>query len=353
MYWSKPGFDRTTINAAARQLLATPTPDEYSREIVDNWRNSHFFPLNTFKVTLRTKAKSVFTRAVVSERRKRLKSILAKLRKEPLMRFTQMQDLAGCRAVMSSVKTVYELVAVYRRSDLRHQLKGVVDYIAHPRVSGYRGIHLIYSYVSDKNDAYNGLKVEIQIRSPLQHAWATAVETVGTFLGQALKSSQGEDEWLRFFALMGTYMAICEKTAPVPGTPTHVPTLRDEIRHHAEQLKVIWHLQAYAMGLVSMDERTLPPAAYYLLDLDVEQRTLHVQDYKTKELAQATADANELERNEGSDVVLVAVSDLKSLRRAYPNYFADTTEFLARVSEASGLPVTMGPHPPLPEPKIL
>jgi len=60
----------------------------------------------------------------------------------------------------------------------------------------------------------------MQIRSQLQHAWATAVETVGTFLQQALKSSQGDEGWQRFFALMGNAMAMRERRPPVPNTPT-------------------------------------------------------------------------------------------------------------------------------------
>jgi hypothetical protein len=66
---------------------------------------------------------------------------------------------------------------------------------------------------------YNGLRIEMQLRSRLQHAWATAVETVGTFLRQALKSSQGEGAWLKFFALMGSALARREHTPLVPGTP--------------------------------------------------------------------------------------------------------------------------------------
>jgi hypothetical protein len=46
------------------------------------------------------------------------------------------------------------------------------------------------------------------------------VETVGTFVRQALKSSQGEAEWLRFLALMGTALAFRERTSPVPDTTT-------------------------------------------------------------------------------------------------------------------------------------
>jgi len=336
MYWPQPVFDRQTVNAAARELLTIDAPSKKAREVVDNWRSSHFFPLNTFKVTLRQKAKSVYSKAIVSERRKRLKTILEKLCNHPSMRFTQMQDIAGCRAIMSNVKTVYELVDVYKRSDLKHKLLPVDDYIACPRKSGYRGVHLIYSYFSDKNDTYNGLKVEIQIRSPLQHAWATAVETVGTFLKQSLKASQGEREWLRFFALMGTYMAHCEKTAPVEGTPTDLKELKKEIMHHANTLSVIWHLEAFALSLNAMGQERLKPAAYYLLDLDVKARQLHIRPYKTTELAMATEDANELESREDSDVVLVATSDLKALRRAYPNYFADTPVFVATLRQIIG-----------------
>jgi ppGpp synthetase/RelA/SpoT-type nucleotidyltranferase len=77
---------------------------------------------------------------------------------------------------------------------------GVDDYILSPKNSGYRSVHLLYKYNSDKKapSIYNGLFIEVKIRSRLQHAWATAVETVVTFLQQALKSSQGEEEWLRF-----------------------------------------------------------------------------------------------------------------------------------------------------------
>jgi hypothetical protein len=59
----------------------------------------------------------------------------------------------------------------------------------------------------------------MQFRSYLQRAWATSVETVGTLVNQALKSSIGTDEWLRFFALMGTAIAWREDAAPVPSTP--------------------------------------------------------------------------------------------------------------------------------------
>jgi len=105
---------------------------------------------------------------------------------------SQMQDIGGCGAVVSSVQAVRLLHERYKRSEIKHKLLSTDDYIAAPKTSGYRSLHLVYSYFSDRKKTHNGLRIEVQIRSSLQHAWATAVETVGTFIRQALKSSLGE-----------------------------------------------------------------------------------------------------------------------------------------------------------------
>jgi len=171
MHWIIPEHERKEINAAARVLLKNGTLSEeeqqWASDIVNNWRYAHNYPLNTFKVTLRSYAKKAFPPAVVAERRKRLESILYELEREPSMRLTQMQDIAGCRAIVGSVTGVDRLVEIYRKSNLKHKLHHVKDYIRKPKPSGYRGIHMIYEYNSDKNKTWNGLKVELQFRSQL------------------------------------------------------------------------------------------------------------------------------------------------------------------------------------------
>src|SRR5438270_11039884 len=84
---------------------------------------------------------------------------------------------------------------------------------------------------------YNGLRIEIQLRSRLQLAWATAVETVSTFTGQALKSNIGDDAWKRFFALMGSSIARREGTSIIPNTPESRNELRRELRDCSQQLE--------------------------------------------------------------------------------------------------------------------
>ena len=72
-----------------------------------------------------------------------------------------------------------------------------------PKKDGYRSLHIIYEYKSDKcKTDYNGLRVEVQIRSRLQHLWATAVETVDFFTRQAIKFNEGIPDWADFFRLV-------------------------------------------------------------------------------------------------------------------------------------------------------
>ncbi len=340
MDWITPEHSRAEVNAAAKVLLRNGSLSEedfyWAHDIVNNWRYAHNYPLNTFKVTLRLYAKKAFPAAIVAERRKRLESILFKLEREPMMRLTQMQDIAGCRAIVGSTSGVYRLVEIYKKSNLKHKLHHVKDYIRNPKASGYRGIHLIYEYNSDKIETWNGLKVELQIRSPLQHVWATAVETVGAFTRQALKSSMGQAEWLRFFSLMGSHIARTEKTALIPNTPTDNSPLKKELKASAKELKAIAQLEAFQQSIGATKEPILKAAGYYLLELNTSASSpgLSITGYRSSELEAAMFDSTRAEQKPDLNVVLVSVSSLKTLRRAYPNYFADTESFIRVLKNA-------------------
>ena len=250
-----------------------------------------------------------------------------------------MQDIGGCRAVVANVQQVGKLFQLYKNSDLKHPLAHVCNYIEKPKPSGYRSVHLIYKYYSDRKHTYDGLKIEVQLRSALQHAWATAVETVGTFIQQALKSSQGEADWLRFFALMGTAIALREHCNPVPDTPTKGQELKKELKEYAARLDVESHLRAYGAALQTL-EQPKPDAHfhYYLLALDPAAKQIKITGYKQTELEKASEDYLAIERTAQSgavvDAVLVSVDSLTALRRAYPNYFLDTHLFIQAVQHA-------------------
>ena len=347
MAWAKPLYKRDKVNEAARAVLAYDPLEIFESEkyhaylvalpIVDNWRASHNYPLNTFQITLRRYAQDVSPdRAppLIAQRIKRLRSIELKLRLKPKMKLTQMQDIGGVRAVVRSIAEVREVAQRYILSNLKHEAASLDDYIQTPRDSGYRGIHFVYRYFSDKNKTeYNDLKIEIQLRSQYQHAWATAVETVGMFTRQALKSSIGEPDWLRFFQLMSTAIARREHSPPVPNTPTELHELREEIRSYATSLDVVNKLNAFRNLLrIGTEQPGLKDARLFLLVLDPTQDKLTITPFKESERQLASQSYLEAEKivreNRKTDAVLVQVDSPAALRRAYQNYFADTRLFL-------------------------
>lgn len=335
MSWAKPEHKPEAVNAAAKKLakMAFPVNDLDGIEalgVINNWRASHAYPLNTFQITLRNKARKVERTVIVAQRSKRLDSIHRKLVGKPTMRMTQMQDIAGCRAVFSRMRSVYKLVETYKSSKFDHKFRGEKDYIQSPKPDGYRCYHLVYEYKGvGETENYSGLRVEVQVRTQMQHAWATAVEAVGIFTKQALKSNQGDEDWLRFFALMGTGLAAIEHTPSVPGTPSDLVALRGELSDLVTKLHVREMLQVYNTTISALG--AAKDAKYFIVELDPDSLKITVRQYKAKESAEAnklyTYLESQIADNSAKQIVLVSVENINALKRAYPNYFLDTNLF--------------------------
>lgn len=341
MTWTIPKHKKGIVDRAGRVLansLAPPDDLQDALEILNNWRSAHSFPLNTMQMGLRRIGRRIDPDILVAQRIKRLSSIEYKLRRFPTMNMSQMQDIGGCRGVVRNITAVKEIIDAFHVSEIKHKLARVDDYIGEPQKSGYRGIHLIYRYYSDHSKTYNGLQIEIQVRSQLQHAWATAVETVGTFLRQALKASQGHEEWLRFFALMGSAIAHRERSPIVPETPTSRAVLTQELRRAIKKLDIVRRLETYGGAMQTLEEGLGSNAHYFLLVLNPAEGTTQVRGYTRASLDTASEDYLRVERaiasNLGAEAVLVSVDTISSLRRAYPNYFLDTKAFLDAVRAA-------------------
>jgi hypothetical protein len=343
--WAIPQSSRAEVDTAGDVLIDDSLPSDALERVaaldsalavINNWRSSHSFPLNTLQMYLRGQAKKVDSRCLVAQRIKRLSSIELKLRRFSWLKLSEMQDIGGCRAVVKSVRQVYGLVRLYKRSDIKHKLVDEDDYIRNPKRSGYRGYHLIYRYHSDRNETYNDLKVEIQLRSRLQHAWATAVEIVGHIVHQALKASRGEQDWLQFFALMGNAIALRERTIAMPNMPTG-DELRKELRKYVNRLGVEGYLGAANIAYSAPSQLGIENAHYFLLELDFAARTIQVRGYPKNELEKASSDYLTIERSiadKPADAVLVSVESVRALRRAYPNYFLDAGVFMEAVRKA-------------------
>ncbi len=302
-------------------------------DILNNWRLSHSYPLEKIRKILENGARNVDSKALMGQRIKRVPSIVSKLNRFPTMRLDRMQDLGGCRAVVSSIGDVYEIVERLKSSRTMHELKNEKDYIEEPKESGYRSYHLVYSFQNKKYEKLNGLQIEMQIRTAVQHSWATAVEVVGAFTDESLKSSQGDANWLEFFKLVSHYFQELEKGKKYRNAPDDLKKLYDE-------LNVKRFVHACAVTANHIDKEDNAWASYFLMELKPADNLINITRYPTTHLAQAGEDYLEAERRckdiVGAEAALVSTNDLDNLRNAYPNYFADTRTFMNNLSRVLG-----------------
>jgi ppGpp synthetase/RelA/SpoT-type nucleotidyltranferase len=356
--WTVPVTTKGEVNRAGQvlvegSLFAGLPPIDRAEVLntINNWRSSHGYPQHIAKKTLQTRAKRIDERSICAQRLKRLPSIISKLRRNRNMKLSQMQDIGGCRAIMPTMSDLNELINVHEEGIRKNpprkgQDKPITrsgwdlveryDYIKEPKPDGYRSYHYVFKYLSkyDENKVYNGLRIEIQLRTQHQHYWATAVEAVSIFTEQALKSGLGRPDWKRFFSLMGSAIAMKEGCPLVPDTPTDPSELVAEIKQLYDDLQVNMVLRGIT---ATVQMRGESGAQAFLLVLDANKKELEIKGYKANDLEAANQEYLLVEERFVEDptvqAVLVSVDSLATLVNAYPNYYLDTAEFLKLVQQ--------------------
>lgn len=335
-----PNFSRKKVSKAGNTLITSdPQSAEFIEafDLLNHWRACHAYPINTFQATLRQRLrKNNLADAVVAQRLKRTPSILSKLRRNPGMQMARMQDIGGLRAILSNISQVEKITQDYLdEKKLSHELISFDDYINNPKESGYRSFHLIFKYKNHQNPLYNDLCLELQLRTKLQHAWATAVETIGTYLNQSLKSSEGSKEWLDYFKLVSAGFSHLENC------PCHsdyqqmsIEEIFSEIKIKTETLDVISKLKSFSIATKAIENST-SKGKYHIVILDAKNKSATINSFSQNRLDIANAEYSKIESEirESLDrqVVLVATDSIKALKKAYPNYFLDTDSFIKSI----------------------
>ncbi len=332
-------YTKNEINKAGQILSNTATQDtksiSWAEEVLENWRGRHAYPMNTFQATLRLKLRRFNGKSIVAQRLKRSPSIINKLQRFSSMELARMQDIGGIRAVVTNINDAIKLRHMYINTRFKHVLIKENNYIDLPKSSGYRGIHLVNKYNSKSVPEYNGLQLELQIRTKLQHLWATSVETVETFSGHSLKSSKGPKELLDFLSLVSASFSLTEKQKIVPGYESFtIEEINKKISLEAEKLDIIKRLKAFGIAAenITNDNKR---GSYSIIKLNLEESSVEVQNYSQNMFEKANKDYSELEKNisQKNQVVLVSTSSIENLKKAYPNYFLDTHEFIRKLEQ--------------------
>lgn len=333
--WEIPRYSKSQINKSGK-IIIDPNSTKEERDqaliVLNNWRAAHAYPLQVICSNLRRNNPN----AIVVQRLKRLESIINKLdrNKDHVMQLYRMQDLGGCRVIVDTVDQVYETVDRYKNSRVRHLFKREYDYIKEPKCSGYRSYHMVYQFFSDTKEVYNSnMLIEIQFRTKLQHMWATAVEMMGIYTKSNLKSSQGNEDILRFFKLVSSIFAIQEKMPVCPGTSHFM----DELILEMESLDKKHNILSMLSGInIAIDHTNKFPQLkgkniYYILILNYDKKVITIRSFQASKIEIATKVYDKIEKESSNNAVLVSASSFDALKLAYPNYFVDISHFIERL----------------------
>ncbi len=280
-------------------------------DVLSNWRDVHARPLDTFAKILKARVQKISHEAIIAQRLKRTPSILLKLSNHKTMRLSAMQDIGGLRAILDTTEEVYKLLTLYKKSKSKHSMFSLDDYIEDPKKDGYRSIHLVYKLKRNPS-----LFLEIQLRSQLQHIWATSVEVFGTLKNSSFKSGHGSQKWLEFFALLSSVFAIKENQ-PVLKQHQFISAseLVDLLKRIITELQVIDNLNVYTAVYKTFSKNSAKgrKGHYSLILLNSRESTISLKTYSTNQYdiaAKAYLDLETVHFNDKQINIVLVISEV-------------------------------------------
>lgn len=325
-------YTKGQINRAGEAIRNQQANDE-ALTIINNWRASHAYILNTFQATLRNRTRG--TDIAVAQRLKRMNTITSKLMRQPKMQLARMDDVAGCRLIFKDRQSLLEFREEFFRARFGHIRKNDVDkynYISHPKPDGYRGIHDIYEYNvgSRTGEAYNGLLLELQYRTIYQHAWATTVEIIGMVTENQPKFHAGDKRHVEFFRLASEIIARAYEN----GTSCYPKLTNTGLVRRFRRLDGEIHILRILRGL-NISNRKMGARKNVILSVSNEGQ---LELFFYAKGADALRKYFQLEKlQNGADVVLVKGDTGADIRLSYKNYFSDPNDFLRFIEKGSAM----------------
>jgi hypothetical protein len=217
------------------------------------------------------------------------------------------------------------------------EVKKLYNYIEMSKENGYRSIHLALRH-KEPGSGYDGLLLELQIRTEAEHAWASSVEVNGITSGHHIKYDEGQPEWGRFFQLGAELVARSEGTASLAEFDGDDDgELIEELRDLEKQLNAFDAMLAHRVR----NHRELPKielaqdaiGACFLFEFGNDPKDLQITVFEAGKQEDAIlryAGAEQrLSFEEGHLApILVSVSSNDKLPVAYQTFFLDCAPYV-------------------------
>jgi len=349
--YTKKQVERAGKKLLCDSLLSNKKEFTEVMDILSFWRFSHEKPLEKAFKLLQVEVKKVEKNPIFGKRLKRQISISSKLQRFEKMSLKNMQDIGGCRAVVANQKKIRKIIRGLKKHSEFKTKEGnfrTKDYIKTPKKDGYRSYHIVGRF-SDQFEEKR--QIEIQLRTYIQHYWATALEIVDLFTNQALKSNQGDAKWAELFKGTSSLFELIEdiplfyslspkdrwlKFSKVVKNNRNATDLCKSIKKLIPQLRVIQSLEAYANSLQIMNKQieSKPVNGYVILVVKIKKNEgeVLIRVFTPEEAEEAEREYIQQEKNFAGEnnivVAMVLTSSMEEVKNAYPNYFADSSSFI-------------------------
>lgn len=364
-------FSRSAINSAGKTIVqfqqqskqSSITLEDYQDAIhrMQLWREQFLHPVEIAfshlvadtdeSMGATRRSRSMF---VSSFRLKRETSIIEKLsRQHSHYKLSELDDIGGCRLIVNNMddlhKVVQRLVQDPVFGGTRAKTK---DYIQNPSASGYRSFHYLTRItIPDNNHTY---RIEIQIRTYLQHYWATALETFSEISGLNLKDPEIVDKqrrdarrdlvkrYLHCFANIAELFALKEGTNHIPQTLEKSSCVKKEILKDPVFRDIVYQLKVAGKNVSDLSQNVDESTHKYqlfLLNFYPDEQMTNIKGFNDIESAfEAYNNSSPFikktsDRESTVNSVLAYASSLKGLGKAFPNYRLDQSEFLHALAD--------------------
>ena len=271
-------------------------------------------------------ASNIWKNYYIAQRLKRRPQILRKLRRLSV-RLTQLQDIGGCRIIVDKNTDVDELKSfittrlasagfakVLRETDYRDL--GRDD-------TGYRALHLLLDV--------KGYKIELQLRSRIQHYWSESIERTSVVYGKRLKEHEGDQVVLDYFKAFSNALHTIETNHSLPRdmeiSLENKRLLAEMLIEQAAQSKALsGHVNSdIVRTMVETESKNPSDLNNWILVFDWNDGNFVAWDIVGRIAEDAVEKYSQYERDfpeeEKYEVVLIGTSSISTVPQTHSHYF--------------------------------
>ena len=321
---------RSKIDKAGELLVKEiwKTDDQFleCELILDEYRRMHIEPLTEITIKLQSWLREFNEDFYIAQRLKRKPQILRKLKRFSI-RLSQLQDIGGVRIIFENNKFIDKfIVFIKARINKGHYftIERETDYREKGREdSGYRAVHLI---IMRKN-----IKIELQLRSRIQHNWAERIERTSIIYGHFLKELEGSEIILDYFKMLSNVFYEIES-----GRSPLMNLLEDLENKRLESEKIILQSdnknvfnsfvnEKYIKGMISRDAEIKTKFHNWMIIFDWKtgqfMNWLIVKGGSDKAIKTYVEQEKKWTAEDGFEVVMIGSSDPSTIRKTHSHYF--------------------------------